>query len=155
MWRALVDRFERVTEEAADLAEQEVFEFIHVAGETAAQTIARFESAMLGARKQGVTLSEGTEKRAPLARPLEHYVPIRTEYHLARGIEPDFKWIKDSMLDFDRDFRAKRDTAGVREGAALQAAMEALWNDPRVPDYLDRSAILVTRIVPTPKSVAQ
>lgn len=26
---------------------------------------------------------------------------------------------------------------------------------PRVPDYLDRSAILVTRIVPTPKSVAQ
>ena len=129
MWQALVDRFERVTEQAADLAEQEVLEFTHVAGETAAQTIARFESAMLGARKQGVTLSEGTQKRALLARPLEHYMPIRTEYHLARGIKPDFKWIKDSMLDFDRDFRAKRDTAGVREGAALQAAMEALWNE--------------------------
>jgi hypothetical protein len=26
---------------------------------------------------------------------------------------------------------------------------------PRVPEYLDRSAIVVTRIVPTPKSVAQ
>jgi hypothetical protein len=26
---------------------------------------------------------------------------------------------------------------------------------PRVPEYLDRSAIAVTRIVPTPKSVAQ
>jgi hypothetical protein len=25
---------------------------------------------------------------------------------------------------------------------------------PRIPDYLDRSAIVVTRIVPTPKSVA-
>ena len=98
----------------------------HVAGETAAQTIARFESAMLGAWKQGVTLSEGTQKRALLARPPEHYTPIRTVCHLARGIKPDFKWIEDSMLDFDRDFWAKRDTAGVREGAA---AMEALWNE--------------------------
>jgi hypothetical protein len=26
---------------------------------------------------------------------------------------------------------------------------------PRIPEYLDRSAIVVTRIVPTPKSVAQ
>lgn len=33
------------------------------------------------------------------------------------------------MLDFDKDFRAERDSAGVREGAALQAAMEAPWNE--------------------------
>ena len=57
MWRALVNRFERITEQAADFVEQEVlWEFIHVARETAAQTIARSESAMLGARKQSVTL---------------------------------------------------------------------------------------------------
>ena len=35
MWRALVNRFERITEQAVDLAEQEVLEFIHVVGETA------------------------------------------------------------------------------------------------------------------------
>ena len=131
MWRALVDRFERVTEHAADLAEHYCLEFTHTAGETASQTIAHFESAMLGARKQGVTLSEGTQKRALLARPLEHYVTIRTEYHLARGINPDFEWIEDSILDVDRYFRAKRDTARVREGAAHRAAMEALWNEHR------------------------
>ena len=75
---------------------------------------------MLGARKQNVTQSEGIQKRALLAHPSEHHIPIRTEYH-AREIEPEFKWTKDSMLDFDRDHRAKRDSARVREGAALQS----------------------------------
>ena len=51
---ALVNRFERITEQAVDLAEQKVLKFIHVAGETAAQIIARVR--MLGARKQSVTL---------------------------------------------------------------------------------------------------
>ena len=46
------------------------------------------------------------------------------------------------------------------EREALYAAVyeSDFWKtqiSPRVPDYLDRSAILVTRIVPTPKSVAQ
>ena len=54
---------------------------------------------MLGAKKQIVVArSQGLQERALL------------DYHLARGMKPEFKWIKDSMLDFDKEVIERKET---------------------------------------------
>ena len=125
MWRALADRFERVTEQAADLAEPEVVEFIHVAGETAAQTIARFEFRVrrAGSKEAKCHLVRGHTKRNP-ARPSlgalrNHSDPMSSFSGNQAGLRMDLGF--NAQL---RQSRAKIDSAGMSEGAALQAAME-------------------------------
>ena len=60
----------------------------------------------------------------------------------------------DSVYVWTRRFESEAE----REGLYKAVYESDFWKTqiaPKVPDYLDRSAIVVTRIVPTPKSVVR
>ena len=68
IWTWLVARFERITANEADRVEKVVLSFEQKRGETADDTITRWDVIEKKAKTQGCALSAGTLRRALLAR---------------------------------------------------------------------------------------
>ena len=129
IWGRLREKFERRSEAEAETAQMSLLDFAHREGETANETIDRFESVVTICQDQGVVVDENLQKRMLLARPADRYSFLKQSYLLAPiASRPDLVGLKAQIRDIDAEFQKSNSGKVNRPGQANRAETEAAWS---------------------------
>ena len=113
IWTRLQEKFERKSEAEAETAHMRFLDFAHVEGESANDTIERFETIVKKCEDQDVVLHEHMIRRMLIGRPAAKYRFLKHNYLLAPvATQPNLATLKAQLRDIDNELH--KDDAEVK-----------------------------------------
>ena len=128
IWIRLREKFQRISEAEAEAAHMRFLDFAHIEGESANETIERFEMIVKNCDDQNVVPTEHMQKRMFIGRPAEKYNYLKQNYLLTPvATQPNLEALKGQLRDIDSDLLKPDSGIKSKTGQANRAEGEANW----------------------------